>query len=473
MIHAQNLLFGGMVVLFCTSIGPSIAYGEDADPSRISDTPIELQVESLPERPSPLLELGESYFDTGPIDRGWELPGGAVWHPSLVVWGIYRTALQTFETSDGRTTEWSNRLDLFGNLALSGTERVLLGVRPLDQSGQFTRYTFQTPTALEEEEGSFEQEFNFDLTTFFFEGDFGEILPFLDTRDARSLDLALAVGRQPLVLQDGILLNDSVDSVGISKLNLKPRWAVNHRVAVIWGFNELHRTNLSRDDDDAQLFGISNDIDWRWSTVELDALYVTSTETGNSFHGGVGAIQRLGHYSTTVRILGSLAEDEETPHAADGALLFVESSRTVSATNDLVYLNGFWAIESFRSASRDPSAGGPVGRTGILFEAAGIGRYRAALASNTDDALGVGAGYQLFFNETRTHLLVELGHRHATEDTGQRATAIGARVQHAIGRRSVLRFDIFTSYGDSRLTPEAVRDEDFDFGGRLEWMLHL
>jgi hypothetical protein len=52
-----------------------------------------------------------------------------------VLFGTYRTAIQTFEDGTERYSEWANRLDMFANLQLSGTERVLIGMRPFDSNG--------------------------------------------------------------------------------------------------------------------------------------------------------------------------------------------------------------------------------------------------------------------------------------------------------------------------------------------------
>ena len=116
--------------------------------SRISDDSIpELDVESFPSRPSPILQLGNPFLASGNIRKGIELPGGAVWQPSLVVFGTYRNAFQSFRFEDETHSEWANRLDLFANLQLSGSERFLIGFRPLDEEGRFTSYQFDDITS--------------------------------------------------------------------------------------------------------------------------------------------------------------------------------------------------------------------------------------------------------------------------------------------------------------------------------------
>ena len=72
------------------SIGPD---GERT--SRISlDAVTHSDFEHFPKRPKPILELGDDFLGPGNIGKGWELATGAVWQPSVVVFGTYRTAMQ-------------------------------------------------------------------------------------------------------------------------------------------------------------------------------------------------------------------------------------------------------------------------------------------------------------------------------------------------------------------------------------------
>ena len=112
------------------------------------------------ERPQPLLELGNPFQASGPIRSGFRLPSGAVWQPSLWVFGTYRTALQVFDNGNEVFSEWANRLDLFANLQLTGTERILIGVRPLDQDGRSSGYRFSPRDA-----DGWEDALNMRLTT--------------------------------------------------------------------------------------------------------------------------------------------------------------------------------------------------------------------------------------------------------------------------------------------------------------------
>ena len=464
----------GVIIFAGLCSAQAFANDKSIDKSRITDDLIPLQIESIPRRPRPILELGPSFLAPGPIGAGFKLPTGAVWQPSLMIWGTNRTAFQTFDNSERDLTEWVQRFDLYANLYLTFTERILFGVRPFDKSGRFTRYTLNdSDNSPKSEDGDFDDELNFNITTLFFEGDFGELFPFLDEKDSRGLDIGIAVGRQAINFQDGVLVNDSLDALGLSKINLKPSWAVNYRVTALWAWDEVNRTNLGIEDNTASLFGIFNEIDLRASTLEFDLIFLDAdAETGDGFYGGVGATQRFANYNTTFRLLGSAPVGNETEHNQDGGLFIAEISTTPHASNDFVYLSSFWAFNNFRSASRDPSAGGPLGAVGVLFAAPGLGRYQAALDSSSNDVFGGALGYQLFFNDSRQQLLFELGARWANKNIGQRAVGFGPSFQTAIGSRTVIRIDVYAAYGSKRLAEQNSK-EDFRYGSRLEWLLRL
>ena len=102
---------------------------EAESPSRLSSEAIPLQIADVPDRPRLLSEflfvpLGDTFLGSGSLGPEFTLPTGAVWRPSLWIFGTYRTAVQTFDNGiTPRRAEWANRLDLFGNLKLSGTEQ--------------------------------------------------------------------------------------------------------------------------------------------------------------------------------------------------------------------------------------------------------------------------------------------------------------------------------------------------------------
>lgn len=456
---------------------------DDHSSSRYSDEPIPLA--DLPERPKPIIELGEPFLGTGTLKQGIRLPTGAVWQPALLAFGTFRSALQSAQTDFGdlgkvELTEAAFRFDLFGNLYLTSSERILVGFRPFDQNGDFTRYTLNATEGLIGEEEDFEGEFNFRLRTLFFEGDFGELFPALDWTDRKGLDIGISVGRQPLSFQDGMLINeDAIDAVGLTRANLKFRGLVNMRVTGLFAWGDINRpfgdfdgnlAGLNIGDKSAMLVGLFTETDTRKTTIEADAIAVFSDDlAGDGIYAGLGSTRRIGRFSNTWRAVGSVPIGEEGFHNSLGVLVANQFSWTPHHTHNHVYINAFLGIQEFRSAARGPANGGPLGNIGILYSAFGIGRFGAALGNFSDYSFGASTGYQIFFDHTRQQVIFEIGGRKRyNDDEGVLSTdgiAGAARYQIAIKRRGVIVADVFSVY-----------DLDFEgttFGGRLELVIKL
>jgi hypothetical protein len=423
---------------------------DDHHSSALTDEYIPLQLEGFPERPKYLLELGNPYLGTGRIKPGIQLPTGAVWQPTLIVFGTLRTALQSFDDDGTRFTELATRLDLFANLQLSGTERLVVGFRNLDQEGRFTSYVLEPDpddpafqAAFGSDGDRFREELNAEIQSLYFEGEFGEIFPKLDAGDFGRSDVGFSIGRQPLSFQDGMLIQDSIDGIGLTRNTLLPEGTSNFRATLFVGTGGIHRANV--EDRDAEMVALLTSTDFRRSTVDADLFYVSGSEaSGDLLTGGISAVQRIGTRNTTFRLLGSYAVDRETAFATEGALLFGELSWTPHYTDDLVYFTGFVALDEFSSAARGPASGGPLGRAGINFAAVGLGSYGAPLSSRARDVAGGAFGYQKFWGAAkRRQLLAEVGLRVGTASEVADSFAGTLRYQMAVGRRLVLVWDGF------------------------------
>lgn len=454
----------------------------------------ELNPSRVPPRPPPLIEIGDKFFGTGPLQRGFELPTGAVWTPDFTVFGTFRTAMQGFHDpltesgaaarfyADKTRSEWANRLDLYGNLQLSGTERLLIGFRPLDNGtfarpglAQYSGYQF-SPQSTEGWIGKF----NAEPTTLFFEGDIGQIFPGLDPYGTQPSDIGFSVGRQPLLYQDGLLIDDDLDAIGITRNTFLPHGGSNAQITFIYGWDQINRGDGIDHHGDA-LLGLFLNADFHPTTWNLDLVYVNGSDgTASGAYGGISATQRIGQINTTFRLLGSkaLGHDSGGPQSpisawgngssavGDGALLFSEMSYTLPQSNDLLYLDSYWGIDRFTSAARGPDRGGALGRVGILFAEQPIGRYGSALSSDPERSVGFALGYQKFFDpDRRQQLILEAGgragfsHDVAGMNNSRSALATGARYQHAFGQHAILQLDSFIALNEH---------EGLGYGARAE-----
>ncbi|MFT5468761.1 MAG: hypothetical protein ACI8UO_003873 [Verrucomicrobiales bacterium] len=410
----------------------------------------------LPERRN--LFGGNPFLGTGDIFEGIETPTGAVVQPVFILWGDFRTAVQTFDNGATDITEWTNRLNVFGNLYLTPTERLLFQIRPFDQDGGFTGVEFEGP-----DEGGFES-LNGNIRTLFFEGDIGEIFPRWDLTDTKHFDIGFSVGRQPLNFQDGIILNDFVDSIGFTRSSMFWFGSNATHVTGYLGVNELHR-NLGVEDDNALIYGINVGADYDKSTYELDAVYVDgdSATGGDGVYLGAGQIRRFGHWNSTLRFNQSWSLDEETTAVSTGSLVSHQLSKTMRHNHDIFYLNSFLGIDDYASAGRDPSTGGPLGTVGILYASTGLGRFAAPLGNRVGDNLGFATGYQHFMNDNKSQLIFELGGRHAMEENEQNSLGFMTRYQRAFGLHQIFVIDAFVAGYDDPLL------DDWGYGLRAEW----
>lgn len=419
----------------------------------------------IPTRPGLFLELGDPFLDTGNLDEGFEVPVlGATWQPRLWSYMILRTALQTFDNGAVgrvRDSEWANRLDWYFNLQLTGTEKILLGLRPLDNNspGRFTRYSFNSS------DEDFKNELNLDIETFFFEGDVGSLVPNLDRAGILPIDFGFTVGRQPLTFQEGIIINDTIDAVGLVRNNIVFPGTSNLRIAGMWGWNRLDRNDRDRGSD-AQMFGLFGFADTHVSSYNLDVIYVedNGTTDGDGLYIGASAIQRiraLGNLSTAFRVNSSIALDNEIPGnvVGDGTLLTAELSKTPHGSDDIAYFNPFVAIGNFTQAGREPILGGPLANTGILFASPNLSTYGAEISPFVDDDVGFALGYQAFWDNKRRNMIMEMAGRHDFSGDGFDSLGFGFQLQQAVGQHVQLQLEGFYTLQEDRTDASGARFE--------------
>ena len=417
----------------------------------------------ITQRPHLFIEKGDFFLDSGKLYEGFEVPIlGAVWQPRLWSYMISRTAFQSFDNHAAgteRETELANRTDLYVNLQLTGTEKLLLGLRPFDNNrpDRFSRHTFDGAS-----DGT-TNELNVDAETLFFEGDLGSLIPNLDPAGITLLDFGFTIGRQPITFQEGILINDTIDSIGFVRNNLVFPGTSNLRIHGMYAWNRLDRNDRSRGVE-SNMFALFGFADTPVSTFNLDMIYVDDNGRGDGFYLGASAIQRLrglGGISTAFRINSSFAlEDEIAGNViGDGILLTAELSSLVVESEDIMYFNTYVGIDNYTQAGREPIVGGPLANTGILFASPNLSTYGAEINPFTDDVIGFALGYQAFYDHTRRNVIIEIAGRKDTNGGETDALSAGFQLQQAIGRYIQITAESFYT-----IQP----NENDDSGMRLE-----
>ncbi|HTV88391.1 MAG TPA: hypothetical protein VME41_05185 [Stellaceae bacterium] len=423
-----------------------------------------LGVGTLPLRPAPLLEIGNGFLATGPLSQGFDMPGGAVWQPRLWVFGTMRSALQDFYNGTTHYAEWANRLDLFANLQLTGTERLVVGMQPLnyDESGAFSGVRF-APGATRGID-----DVNANIRTLFFEGDLGSTLPDLDKLGILPIDFGYTIGRQPLFYQNGTLINDSVTMVGLARNSIHLPYTSNVLLNAVYAWDHVQRTNrpLTLTGEQPSLWGVTASIDSLHTTYDLEMLHVDDArQFGDAWYIGGSAIQRFWLINTTFRVNSSIADGPATAVSTNGTLVSLETSFNPYRSEDIVYFNPYVAVGNFTQAAQDPIVPGPLGGLGITYAAFGIGTAVSALSSAADNVAGFATGYQAFWDAHRRSLTLEFGDR---ENIGANGTfdaqAVGARFQQALGQRVLFEVDATYTWRDNHTDAFGLRTEiDYQF----------
>ncbi len=446
------VLVGSVLCLYNQAFADFFPLGDTSEVSAFSEERIQLRSPSdTGTRPPLLYEGGDLFLGVGDLYEGFETPWGAVWQPQLWVFGTVRSSLFTFENGvESPSAEWANRFDLYANVQLTGTEKLIVGIRPFDRNrlDRFTRAT------INDNRGDGRTEFSADVRTLFFEGDFGSLFPKLDPGGTTWLDYGFSVGRQLLQFQEGILLNDEIDALGLVRNNIRLPGVSNLRTSFVWGWNEVGRSNAVRDDS-TQLFGLFNSLDTYISSYNIDLVYVVDgVGDTDGFNFGLSAIQRIGHFNTAFRINSSVSDGEDSPAAGEGTLFSAEVSWTVEKSDDIVYINPFIAAGNYTQAGREPVVGGPLGALGILFASPSLGNFGSELNSFSDDVAGVAMGYQAFWNHHRTSLTLELAGRKDTSGERFDDVAFGFEFRQRLAHRIQLQID-------SHYTVQEKRDDGY------------
>lgn len=439
------------------SAKPQKAVHTAASKSRLSEKPVPLLKEhkQLPERNPPIIEWNLPFLGPGNIISGFKIPTGEVWQPALWVFGTAQSSAGVFNDGIHPGREYvSGRADIFGNLQLGPTERVVIGFTPFSQGPNLG-------TGLLHVDGQgtqFVDALNPNIQTLFFEGDTRQLFPRIDGDDRLGRDYGFAVGKQPIFFQEGIMINDNIQALGITKDTIQiPGVTQDLRVTGVYSWGDIRRGDARPlPDHSAQLLGVFTETDFRKNVVTFDMAYLNSDNPrdpytglqkgGSGFFWGASTTQRFGDINTAFRINTSTALDAKGPFIDDGVLLLAEISRTMPGTTDILYANFFTALGNYTSAARSAQVGGPLERVGLLFVPLAAGLAGSPIAGDANHAIGGAIGYQKFFGP-RKQLTVELAVKEYTNGdiagVRESAAALGAQYVQAITARTSVQGNAF------------------------------
>lgn len=413
----------------------------------------------------PPIELGRRLYDRGAYEpRPTWLGAKNPINSHLMAYGDLRVAGAYYDngvTAPNGKTEQSTvavRLNLDIDFALTATERIHAFVRPFDKNGSFTRY--QISGGVEDE---FIEEFDFDLDTLFFEGDLGAMSQGWTGR-TNSIDLPIALGRVPLLTQNGIWIEDTFDGLafGITAKNSPALDISNMDLTFFAGFNEVTTAAVPGSNDQAKVFGLAGFADAREGYVELGYGYIDADDSDLSYHNVTASFTRryFGRMANSVRLIGNLGQKGISGQkTADGLLLLVESSFFKSNPLTLVpYVNLFAGFDTPQSLARAADSGGVLRNTGINFESDGLTRY-PTLDARAHESYGGALGVEYLFNLDRQIVVEGAVVERMGNGVPGSEYALGARYQHPISHAWIVRLDAMRGWREGQKDVYGARVE--------------
>ena len=354
--------------------------------------------------PRPLLEIGREIYAGGPFQEPSTFLGDKnPLAPHFYVYGDWQNVVGWADNGGVELGQYATRLNLDFDLGITSTERIHAFVRPLDRGGQFTRLEFFG----DDEDEGFEHAFNVNLESLFFEGDVGAITQGL-TGEFNTLDLPFAVGFMPLLMQNGIWLEDAFVGVAatIPAMNSPALDISNADLTAFFAFDQVDSQAFIDTIGDVanhnvNIFGIAGFVDANQGYWEFGYGYSDGEGILNDFdyHNVTVAFTRRYEpwVSNSLRAIWNVGQDAPGQRqTADGFIFFAENSLITSLPSTLVpYLN-LWAGFD-RPQGLGQQARGLLKNTGINFDTDAITQF-PKLDDTGRNTYGGALGIEYLFN---------------------------------------------------------------------------
>ncbi|HMO12593.1 MAG TPA: hypothetical protein PKD64_03305 [Pirellulaceae bacterium] len=409
----------------------------------------------------PLLELGRPWYQLGQIP---ETPTFLGFHNpivnQLIVFGDFRTSVGTQRARGTSTTPLAWQLNLNASYSLTSTERFVMAVSPFGL-GDSTRFLF--------DEGVFVNRLNPNPFVGFFEGDLGAIVGGAVGRTL-PFDLPIAVGLMPMIVQNGIWMEDAVLGLAMTlPARNSPLFDIsNMDMTFLWAIDGIDSPAFEGDNSAAKLYAFLTFIEALGGYIEADYAFLEDrTDRDRSYHNiGLAYTRRYGRWiSNSTRIIINAGQSTAAgSNTADGVLLLHENSLITSQPSTFVpYMNLFAGFDRPQSVARAGFADGILRNTGILFESDQMTGY-PTLDSTANDTYGGAIGLNILAQDFSQQLIVEAAMVQVMNSPiGRNAIdsqyGLGTRYQIPLSNSWIFRTDAM--YGHLRGTDDV-------FGFRLE-----
>ena len=401
------------------------------------------------EAPRPLLEIGREQYTSGLYDSSSTFLGELnPLLPGLAIYGDWRTAVAYNKNNGKDIAQIATRLNLDVDYKITATERLHAFFTPIqDGAAKFTRFEFGGGNG----DDKFNDEFDFNPQTLFFEGDAGSMYSGLTRQDA-SFDLPFTVGLFPLFLQNGIWANDAIlgGAFSIPAKNSAALGIANFDTTFFAAFDDVDNASLigsngKVDNDNASLFGVTTFIDAFSGYVEAGYAYLRGSDEqdGVEQHFLTAAYTRryANTLSNSTRLFANFG-DTNIQNGDGFAVISENSLISVLPSTFIPYANFFVGFGNPQPLV-DGNGAGILKNVGINFETDALTGY-PKLDDTGSNAWGGALGLEYLFNLDQ-QLVFEVAMVQPFENDGIGAKdpqyGFGVRYQIPINRAWLFRAD--------------------------------
>ena len=411
----------------------------------------------------PWAECGFPFYGAGPLPPSemWLGPTNPV-RRKFYLYGDFRSALANNTNVANAETVWANRLNLDFDYAITATERFHMFWGPIDEGQQFNGLQINSGDLDVDAHADF---WDPNTDTMFFEGDLGAMLGGWGGHFS-NFDLPFAVGLIPLVLQNGIWLNDAFVGAAatIPARNSPLRDWSNFDTTFFVGVDQLN-TRAFGGAKDTAFVGATTFIERRGGYIELGWAFLDDPDNlGRQYHNLSASYTRryLNLVSNSARVIVNAGQGgPSNQRTADGVLLLLENSLLTPLPYNLIpYCNFFAGFNRPQPLGR---LTGPLQNTGINFETDFLTGY-PTLDDSANDTYGAALGVDLLGRQFDKQLIVEGAFVQTRGDGVGRIApgdqyGVGTRYQKRLTHNLLFRADAMHGWLDNSRDVSGARVE--------------
>ena len=365
--------------------------------------------------------------------------------PGLAIYGDWRTAVAYNNNNGKDIAQIATRLNIDVDFKITGTERIHAFFTPIQDNNVYTRFEFGGGDG----DKLFNDEFDPDPQTLFFEGDFGSLYSGFSGKEA-SFDLPFTVGLFPLFLQNGIWANDAIlgGAVSLPAKNSAALGLANFDITFFAAFDNVDNAgNISVDKDDNPLYGVTAFVDAFDGFVEAGYGLIRGPPRAGRPSDALpdrrlhpALLQHLVELDPLVR---ELLRTTRRQGKSDGFAIISENSLISGLPSTLIPYANFFVGFGNPQPLVDGNGAGILKNVGINFETDALTGF-PKLDDTGSNTFGGAIGLQYLFNLDQ-QLVFEVAMVQPFEDDGIGAQhaqyGFGVRYQVPLNRAWLFRAD--------------------------------